>query len=413
MRILISSQTYEPDANGQAIFTTSLAEGLHRNGHEVMVVLPSDSMRYKQEERNGVHIRYVPAFSLSPWYPSVHLTPFPFLYVGRLFDEFRPDVVHIQDHYFLSRRVVREARKRDVPVIGTNHFLPANLSRNLMFIPAAIRSRVMPFIESRFWQHMLVLYDRLDLVTTPTATAAHILLDQGITAPVQPVSCGVDTSTFHPDPGVDRIAIRRKYGLEVEKTLFIFVGRVDYEKRLDVLLHALALLGRNDVQLAVAGRGLHLTALWDLARELGLLDDGVRFVGFVPAEDLPRLLNGADVFVMPSEAELQSIATLEAMAVGLPVLAARAGALPELVEDGVNGYLFRAGDVGDAAQCMARILDERDRWNDMGKASREKAEYHSVEGTIQAYEGLYGALVGTRLRARTLEFAEHWGQHAM
>ncbi len=411
MKILISSQTYMPDANGQAIFTTNLAEGLVRKRHEVVVLVPSGSLSGGREVRNGVDIGFVPAFSLSPWYPSVHITPIPSLSVNPLFDEFRPDLVHIQDHYFLSRSVVHAAGARGVPVIGTNHFLPDNLSRNFL-IPSAIRSKVMPMVERLLWRNMLSLYNRLELITTPTPTAADILTKQGIVPPVQPVSCGVDTSLFRPDPGVDRIAVRRKYGLQVEKALFVFVGRVDYEKRLDVLLRALALLDRDDVQLAIAGRGLHLAALWELAKSLGS-GERVRFLGFVPGEDLPSLLNVSDVFVMPSEAELQSIATLEAMAVGLPVLAARAGALPELVEDGVNGYLFKAGDAEDAVRCIARLLEERDSWEEMGQASREKVIPHNVENTVQTYEGLYDALVEVRARDYLTRFVRPQDQHSV
>ena len=391
MRILISGQTYVPDANGQAIFTTNLAEGLVQKEHQVMVLVPSDTLRTRRESRKGVELGFVPAFSLAPWYPSVHITPLPSPSVRRFFEEFQPDIVHIQDHYFLSRSVARTARKRGLPVIGTNHFLPANLSRNL-FIPSMIRPRVIPSIERAFWRNMLSLYNKLDLITTPTSTAARILLEQNVLPPVEPVSCGVNLSLFRPETSANRIAIRRRYGLEVEKALFVFVGRVDYEKRLDVLLHAFALLDRDDVQLAIAGKGLHLLELWKLAKELRL-GEKVRFLGFVPGEDLPSLLTASDAFVMPSEAELQSIATLEAMAAGLPVLAADAGALPELVTNGTNGYLFRAGDANDAAARITLFLDERDRWPEMGEASMRKAAPHGLDTTVRRYEELYGSLV--------------------
>jgi glycosyltransferase involved in cell wall biosynthesis len=104
------------------------------------------------------------------------------------------------------------------------------------------------------------------------------------------------------------------------------------------------------------------------------------------------LLNSADVFAMPSEAELLSIATLEAMGCGRPVLAARAGALPELVSEGVNGYLFQAGDVADAAHYMTLLADHPETWQSMGAASLQKVQTHSLENTIQRYEMIYEAL---------------------
>jgi len=125
-----------------------------------------------------------------------------------------------------------------------------------------------------------------------------------------------------------------------------------------------------------------------LAKSLGL-GDRVRFTGFVPNEDLTALLNGIDVFTMPSEAELLSIASLEAMACARPLLLANAVALPELVTQGVNGYLFKPGDAQDAERCMGLLADHPEQWEAMGRASLEKAQVHSLENTIQRYETLY------------------------
>jgi glycosyltransferase involved in cell wall biosynthesis len=117
------------------------------------------------------------------------------------------------------------------------------------------------------------------------------------------------------------------------------------------------------------------------------------------------LLNSVDIFAMPSEAELQSIATLEAMACGRPVLAANARALPELVEHGVNGFLFRAGDVEDAAQWMARLADQRERWAVMGAASLAKVRPHSLSNTFRRYRELYRSLLPGYAAQRTQQLS--------
>lgn len=142
--------------------------------------------------------------------------------------------------------------------------------------------------------------------------------------------------------------------------------------------------------LAVAGIGAALSSYENLVHTLGL-EDQVRFLGFVPYEDLPLLLNSVDVFVMPSEAELLSIATLEAMATGRPLMVARARALPELVKDGENGYLFEPGDVSDAARCMAELADHPERWENMGAISLVRAREHSLDHILKQYEELYMA----------------------
>jgi len=100
---------------------------------------------------------------------------------------------------------------------------------------------------------------------------------------------------------------------------------------------------------------------------------------------------------MPSDAELLSIASLEAMACGRPMLLADAVALPELVTPGVNGYLFKRGDADDAAHYMELLADQPERWKEMGKASHDRAQIHSLENTVQRYEELYKKNFGRSL----------------
>jgi glycosyltransferase involved in cell wall biosynthesis len=197
---------------------------------------------------------------------------------------------------------------------------------------------------------------------------------------------------FFPRTDVERTAILTRFGLDPKRKIFLFVGRVDYEKRLDVLLRAISHLNRDDIQLAIAGHGKAQEHLQALARELNL-GERVHFTGFISAEDLPLLMNSADIFCMPSEAELLSIASLEAMACGRPVLLANAVALPELAADGVNGYLFRPSDPLDAARCMALLADHPGQWQSMGLVSLEKARYHGMDNTLKQYEAIYTALL--------------------
>lgn len=387
MRIVITGQTYYPAANGQAVFSVQLAEGLARAGHAVMVIVPSERQQPYAINLHDVRIQALRAVPLRPKYPDVYFAPLPGAQVGRLLEAHQPDIVHIQDHYPISQLALAEARKRGIPVMGTNHFLPENI---VHYVPVPGWAR--RYLSRLLWVSVRRVFNRLQLATTPTETAARILRRQGIRVPIYAVSCGVRLDRFYPDPSVDRVAWRQRYGLDPERAVFLFVGRVDQEKRLDVLLRALKLLRREDVQLAIAGRGRYEEKLRLLAHRLGL-GDRVVFTGYVPAEDLPALLNSVDIFAMPSEAELQSIATLEAMATGRPILAANAQALPELVENGVNGYLFQAGSANDAARRMAQFLAERERWSAMGAASLQRAQAHSLENTIARYEELYTSLM--------------------
>ncbi len=385
MRILISGTTYWPSMNGQAIFTVNLAERLVKRGHDVTVVYPSHSQKPYQSTQNGVKLEHVRGIHLSLIHPTVWMPAPSGRDIRRIFDAAQPDVLHIQDHYPPTGRVLHEAKRRGMRIIGTNHFMPENIAPYVPLLPKA--SRLFHWIA---WGWVLRYYNQCDLVTVQSKAAAQLIRDAGLKPPVFPVSCGIDVKRFRPDPGVDRAACRGRYGLDPRKKIFLFVGRVDGEKRVDVLLRAMKRLPRDDIQLVVAGTGAALPDLRGMAKRLGL-GERVKFTDFIPNEDLPGLLNSVDVFTMPSDAELLSLASLEAMACGRPVLLADAVALPELVTPGENGYLFTPNDPADAARCMETLADHPERWAAMGQRSYERAQEHSLEKTISRFEELYEA----------------------
>lgn len=387
MKIAIASQTYDLHTNGQGVFAVHLAEGLAATGDQVMVLTPSERFSAYQETRNGVLIRAITALSLSPLYDDVHVTPFPGPQVAKWLREFQPDVVHIQDHYPLCSAVVEVASQRDLPLVGTNHFLPDNIIMNVELF-----NQFHDFSQEILWKTVLRIYNRLTLTTAPTETAVRILKQNGLRTPAQAVSCGVDLSRFRPDPAVDSAEYRRRYHIDTAKIAFLYVGRLDLEKRLDVLLQALHQSGRADIQIVIAGHGERKKDLLELVEELKL-DSRVIFTGYIPDEDLPGLYNSVDYFAMPSEAELQSIATLEAMGTGRPVLAANARALPELVKHKINGYLFQCDDPADAARGMQWLVEQKPDWQKLSQASLEIVRQHDIQRTIQRYQEIYKSLV--------------------
>lgn len=383
MRILISGITYHPRLDGQAIFTVNLAEGLARRGHQVTAMFPSKDGRGFSRERNGVHLEGVHSIKLTSIHPDLDV-PIPSAKeIHDILNRAQPEIVHIQDHYPLSRWTIREAKRQAIPIVGTNHFMPENLAQ---YIP--VFSRIKPLYNGIMWKLMLDVYNRMELVVAQSQASADLLKARGLRCPVYKVSCGIDLRRFRLDASVDRLACRAQYGLDPKRTTFLFVGRVDKDKRVDVLLHAAARLERDDIQLVVAGHGAASEYYEALARSLNL-GRRVHFTGFIPNEDLHILLNSVDIFTMPSDAELLSIASLEAMACGRPMLLADAVALPELVTPGVNGYLFKRGDPEDAAHYMELLADQPERWKEMGMASHEKAQVHGLENTVQRYEELY------------------------
>lgn len=384
-RVLIGTDTYPPDVNGAAYFTARLVRGLTERGVDVHLVCPSPTGPPHVVERDGVvehRLRSMPSLA----HESVRLALPTGVrgHLNRLLDRLRPDAVHIQNHFLVGRMLTGAACDHGVPVVATNHFMPENLFDHLR-MPWPLR----PYAARLAWWDLNRILGRAEHVTTPTPTAARLLREQGFVHTVEAVSCGIDLDRFRPlpeDSDVDeRRRLRARFGLPDRPTM-LFVGRMDEEKRIDELVRAVA--RTSDVQLVLAGQGSHRERSAELARSEGVADR-VRFLGFVAHEDLPDVYRCADVFTIAGIAELQSIATLEAMASGLPVVAADAMALPHLVEEGRNGHLYEPGDPdGLADRVESVVTSERNRAR-MGEHSRLMASRHRLEDSLKRFERIY------------------------
>ncbi|CAM3852959.1 glycosyltransferase [Nocardiopsis rhodophaea] len=386
VRVVIGTDTYPPDVNGAGYFTYRLAAGLADRGHDVHVVCASDTGRPGIDHDSGVTLHRLRSAPLLV-HPTMR-TAVPLGvtgHVARLIDRLAPHVVHSQSHFTVSRAAIRCGRLSGTPVLLTNHFMPDNL-----FAHAHIPERLHDTVGALAWRDMIRVAYEADYVTTPTERAAGLLREKGFTRPVEAVSCGIDLDRFHPRPD-ERRAARDRFGLPDRDTM-VFVGRLDEEKRIDDLIRALARVVRErDLQLALAGTGQRQAELLDLARRLGVADR-VHFLGFVPDDDLPLVYVAADVFAIGSVAELQSIATLEAMSTGLPVVAADALALPHLVDRGRNGYLYPPGDSEELAGRLLDVLGSDDRRAAMGAASREIAQTHDHRRSLDRFEEIYAGI---------------------
>jgi len=119
----------------------------------------------------------------------------------------------------------------------------------------------------------------------------------------------------------------------------------------------------------------------------------VIFTGFVSKSDLKKLYRVSNIFISASEVELQGLSIMEAMACGLPVIAAKSMAIPELVKDGVNGYLFEPGNEEDAAEKILRLAFDKELQAKMSEKSLELIKKHDIERTLNQFEEIYYRLL--------------------
>ena len=379
LTILIAADTYPPDVNGAAQFGYRLAKGMTGRGHNVHVLASRDSKGSSYTEfRAEATVHRLRSHSV-PTHESFRLC-FPWEIkkeISLLFDRVKPDVVHIQSHYMIGEHVLYEAVKRGVRIVATNHFMPENLNPFLPF-PQWFKD----IIGRISWKDMGKVMGQADVVTTPTPLAAKAMHEHAFLRKVLPLSNGIDSAAYELQPGEQ---------IEPHPHLTVlFAGRLADEKHVDVLIEAVSKTPPElEVHLEIVGGGEVRPALEELVHRLGM-ENRVKFLGLASDEDLRKAYIQADLFCMPGTAELQSLVTLEAMSASTPVVLADAMALPHLVRDGENGYLFTPNDSDDLAKKITMVLElPADQRAAMGQASRQMVEPHSIEGTLQTFEDLY------------------------
>jgi len=378
LTVVIGCDTFAPNVNGAAKFAERLAAGLVQRGHVVHVVAPSaDGWRGTRFETHEGQRMIVHRLYSWRWFPHDWMRfAMPWRIrqnSARILDEVKPDVVHFQSHIIVGRGLGIEAAERGIRIIGTNHFMPENMLE-FTLLPKAVQAKAVQMA----WRAARRTFGRAEAVTTPTRKAAQFLEQYTGLRGVHAISCGIDADNYTPD-FTPRTANR-----------ILFVGRVTGEKHIDVLLRAVSLLDESlDAQLEIVGGGDQLRNLQQLATSLGIADR-VRFTGYVSDDELKHAYSRATVFAMPSIAELQSIATMEAMASALPVVAADAMALPHLVHEGENGHLFEPGNAQALADRLTDVLSSSpERLEEMKRASLRIVAAHDINRTISTFESLY------------------------
>ncbi|SOE66399.1 Glycosyltransferase involved in cell wall bisynthesis [Salinibacterium xinjiangense] len=380
LRILMGADTFWPEINGAASFIARLSAGLAERGHDVHVAAPSYSNKKlgaQVEEHEGQKFTVHRIYSWR-WYPHPWLRfslPWRIRHnSASIIEQVKPDVIHFQSHVVIGRGMTIEGSKRGIRIIGTNHFMPENLLEYTLVIPPFLTKRA---IEAA-WKAANRTFGRAERVTTPTRKAAEYLEAQTSVKNVVAISCGIDAHNYTPDmqPKTDN--------------LIVFLGRVVEEKQIDKLIKAFATLDSSlDARLEIVGGGDQEARLKLLAAQLGVTER-VTFAGYVDEAYLRNALTRASVFAMPSIAELQSISTMEAMASGLPIVAADAMALPHLVHDGENGFLFEPGNVAQLADRLTTLLSmPHDEILKFKQESLKIVAAHDIQRTLDTFESLY------------------------
>jgi 1,2-diacylglycerol 3-alpha-glucosyltransferase len=290
------------------------------------------------------------------------------------------EVVHLQFPFWLSFAALAEARAAGRPVVAAFHVQPENAAFNV-----GIRAMSLNRAVYRFWIERL--YNQVDAVVCPTRFAERKLREHGLRSPVFVISNGVppdlgESGAFQREPEHDGYFV------------ILTVGRLAAEKRQDVLLEAVRRSRhKKRIKIVVAGAGPRQRALGRLAQRL---PNGAE-IGFLPRERLRRLFATADLLVHPSEVELEGIAVLEALSMGLPAIVADSSesAASELALG--ERFRFPAGDAGALAEKIDALIERPKLLFSAREAARQRVLELSFDGGVERLVGVYRRVVAGTL----------------
>ena len=375
MKIALTTDSFVEGHGGVSTAVSTLAHNLRQRGHQVMIYTATDPS-HKDVDVDVVGLRAL----RYERFPGGRIPMSPISLVQELID-FKPDLIHNHSMSAMGIQALAASRLLGLPIIGTCHVFLAGF---LQYAPISLEG--VPLTKEIAWRYTTIFFNRFLQVTTPSEVMRSKLIEYGLHVPVVAVSNGVDTDIFCPPS--------KEQEMPPRPLTLLHIGRLGYEKGVDQVLRAFALLSANfpQARLAIVGTGPDKEVLKSLSNDLGI-DDRVIFTGFVAHQDLPALCQKADLFITASTIETQGLVVLEAMSSGLPIVGVDALALPDLIHNEINGFLVPADDEPALSQAAERLLSSADLRQKTGAASRRLALEHSPSLITQAYESLYEQVI--------------------
>ncbi|OJI08559.1 MAG: hypothetical protein COX02_01620 [Candidatus Vogelbacteria bacterium CG22_combo_CG10-13_8_21_14_all_37_9] len=393
MRIAIVSDFFYPELSGIADSITLLGQTLAKRGHQIMFIVPYYSQKnYRQAndliDKNygpNITIKHLPALTLpsSPTGQSRLVLPSGLAYFA--LKNFKPDIIHSHSQFIPGLEALLTARSLKIPLVGTNHTPLAE------YLPRRPRFLIKLILAYSAWY-----YNRCIFVSAPCQTLLEEMAQAGFKINLAKViSNPVDLNNYQPVETEDlKNKLKQQFGLSAQTLLY--TGRLADEKQIGVIIQALKLLIFDfpNLDLVIVGRGRAEQALRLLTTNLQL-NDRVKYLGFVKKETLTLIYQAADLFVIMSPVETQSLSLMQAMASALPVIGAQARALPEYINT-TNGRLVETGDAIALAKTIKEILEQPQLANDLGQGGLKSVINYAPTIISETWEKIYQKLIAQK-----------------
>jgi glycosyltransferase involved in cell wall biosynthesis len=333
VKIAIFTETFLPKLDGVVTILCQVLERLNEKGHQVLLFgPPGGPAEYAGAEIVGVG---GPRF---PLYPDIRVN-IPRRFVWEKISAFQPDLVHIVSPFFLGPFGLSYGRRLNVPIVASFH----------THVPRYVRYYGGAFIEPAIWSYLRGIHNAAHLNLCPSTETLKDLRSHGFER-VRWWRRGIDTSRFTPGPRSEALRDRLSDG-NPDDLLVLYVGRHSPEKRLELIRDPL--FSVPGVRLAMVGGGPSHEQLRRHFR-----GTPTSFPGFLRGEELVDAYRAADVFLFPSTTETFGLVALEAMACGVPVIAANTGGVLDIIKDGENGLLFNPERPEEIGALVRRLRQE-------------------------------------------------------
>lgn len=358
MRIAIIINLFPPKwLAGTELATYHLAEHLAKKGHEIHVITSQDEGTAENSYEKGFYIHRLSKKNIR------FLSPLLFWKdIFWIIQRIKPDIVHGQD---------------------ISSGIPALLTKKLLKIPFLIYGRGTDVYDPDWFAKLTIKTiiknaDSVIALTSDMKKAMQAIYDRDISV----ISNGIELNNYTNEPPVQNVGGSEKR--------ILFVGRLHPIKGVQYLLQAMQIVHAEmpDVRLILVGDGEEREYLESLTDRLEIRGC-VEFAGRVPHEKIQGYLGQADVFVLPSLSEGFPNVILEAMACGLPIVTTKVGGIPDIVTDGVNGYLVDAKNPDAIAEKILILLQNGQLSEEISIKNKEKVKKYKWENVVCKLEKIY------------------------
>ena len=398
LRIAHFTDTFHPKIDGIVTFLDNSIDYFSKRNNSIVVFCPTYG---KQKEKYfGKNVKI---FRLR----SIHLHTYKEVKIAiarpkKIFQElkdFHPDIIHIHSPGIVGFLGILAARKLHVPLIGTYHTLVSEqtdyfslgnilglnkLVAKLYAIFKKEKFRKRPKDDSRlkklFWYISLKMYKKCDIIIAPSESIADLLKSKLRQNAISHVCCGINLKKFYP---------KKSYN-DAKMLSFIYVGRLSFEKNIDIVIKAFQIIDKRgiDFSVKIVGDGPARKYLEGMAKRYGL-ESKIKFTGEVHGNALKEIYRENDAFVTASTMETLGMSILEALASGTPVIAARKYAVPDIVKDGINGYLAEPYSAESFSEAIMKVIKNKSRIPHFGRQGVKIVQKCELERSMKKLESVY------------------------